>query len=183
MDDPTPAQDFSNQVIDPASLPPFMDLPTEPVSPRYRVLNLALIAGGAALLLLVLSVLRWQPWLALPSHWQSAYPLLVTVIAGVASVLFGYHWLADKRIRFCVREQDLVLQKGLIFKQIACQPILRVQHIELKRGPFERLAGLATLQVFSAGGAMHTFEIPGLPLAQAQQLRQFILNHKELDAK
>ena len=60
------------------------------------------------------------------------------------------------------------------------QPITRIQHIELKRGPIERKVGLARLQVFSAGGEMHTFEIPGLPLETAQQLRQFILQHKDM---
>jgi hypothetical protein len=36
------------------------------------------------------------------------------------------------------------------------------------------------LQVFSAGGDMHTFQIPGLPVETAQQLRHFILQHKDI---
>ena len=57
---------------------------------------------------------------------------------------------------------------------------MRIQHIEIERGPLERSAGLATLQVFSAGGAHHTFEIPGLTYEKAIELRQFILNHKDV---
>jgi membrane protein YdbS with pleckstrin-like domain len=60
------------------------------------------------------------------------------------------------------------------------QPLSRIQHIELKRGPLERSAGLATSHVYSAGGGAHTFEIPGLPVEQAQGLRQFILQHQDL---
>jgi membrane protein YdbS with pleckstrin-like domain len=70
-----------------------------------------------------------------------------------------------------------------VFRGLSCQPILRVQHVEVKRGPFDRWAGLAKLQVFSAGGEMHTFEIPGLPLERAQRIRQYILDHKDVSAR
>jgi membrane protein YdbS with pleckstrin-like domain len=89
-----------------------------------------------------------------------------------------YCKLADPLKTYALREHDLSYSAGLIFKKTITQPILRIQHIELKRGPIERKVGLATLQVFSAGGALDTFEIPGLPLNEAQKLREFILRYK-----
>jgi hypothetical protein len=91
-----------------------------------------------------------------------------------------YHIFADPIIQYAVREQDIHFQAGLFFRRLVSQPILRVQHIELKRGPIERKANLATLQVFSAGGVSHTFEIPGLEYHTAISLRKFIINHKDL---
>jgi len=70
---------------------------------------------------------------------------------------------------------------GLIFKKTVTQPILRIQHIELKQGPIDRKLKLANIQAFSAGGATHTFEIPGLEIKKAEALRQFVLDHKDMN--
>jgi membrane protein YdbS with pleckstrin-like domain len=92
-----------------------------------------------------------------------------------------YTILSDKRKFYSLREQDLSYRSGLIFRKTVSQPMLRIQHVELKRGPIDRKVGLAKLQVFSAGGALHTFEIPGLPLETAENIRQFILDHKDVN--
>lgn len=174
---------FENREIDVAGLPDMMAVFMQPVSPRYRWLNLAIAVAGAAIVTAILSFLRYQTFMSVPFGLERFYLMAVTIVCTLGALSFTYHLLADKKIKYCLREQDLVMQQGLIFRKIACQPILRIQHIELKRGPLDRLADLASLQVFSAGGATHTFEIPGLRLTDAQKVRQFILNHKELDAK
>lgn len=91
-----------------------------------------------------------------------------------------YHYFADPKKKYAIREHDIHFQTGWIFQKRTSQPIMRIQHIEIERGPIERKAGLATLQVFSAGGANHTFEIPGLVHEKAIELRQFILDHKDV---
>lgn len=174
---------FSNKVIATDALPTMEGLALEAISPRYRIINVTLAIGLAVLLITIFTALRWQPLYDLPDQLRIAYPYACAV-AGVFGGLWAtYHLFADVKIQYAVREQDLCLQKGLIFRQLACQPILRVQHVETKRGPLTRLAGLASLHVFSAGGEYHTFEIPGLPVTRAEQLRQFILNHKDVSAK
>ena len=178
-----PETDYHNAPVTTAQLPDLWTLETEALSPRYRWLNMLIVAGIGCGLLALLSIVRYQTLLSLPANLLATYPFVATAVAVGTVWALTYHFLADPCIRFALREQDLVLHKGLIFKSIGCQPVLRIQHIELKRGPLERLAGLARLQVFSAGGAVHTFEIPGLPVVQAQKLRQFILSHKELNAK
>ncbi len=174
---------FENREVDMATLPDMMAVSMQPVSPRYRLLNLAVAVAAAAIVSALLSFFRYQWFMAVPFGLERFYPIAIVVVCTLGALSFIYHLLADKKIKYCLREQDLVMQQGLIFRKIACQPILRIQHIELKRGPLDRLADLACLQVFSAGGATHTFEIPGLRLTDAQKVRQYILNHKELDAK
>lgn len=98
-------------------------------------------------------------------------------LLGLLSV--GYCYLAYPRKAYALRQHDLSFRSGLVFQKSVTQPILRIQHIELKRGPLERRFGLASLQVFSAGGAMHTFKIPGLLLTDAQAIRQLILQHRD----
>ncbi|MCW8109632.1 PH domain-containing protein [Alteromonas ponticola] len=174
---------FSNLPVRPSELPDVREVAMTPVSPRYRIANLASVVSVFIILCLALTIAHLQPWVMLPQQLHKLFPYAVAVLALIATLLFSYHWFADPLVRYAIRQQDLILQKGLIFRTITCQPILRVQHIEIKRGPLDRLAGLAKLQVFSAGGSAYTFEIPGLSVERAVQLRQFILDHKDLDAR
>lgn len=174
---------FSNQQVPSGNLPAIENQVFEPLSPAYRKLNLTLTVVIFVGLALLVSAIRFQPFAELPEPLVFAYPIILSVILSIGVLSFLYHWFADKRINYALREQDLSLQKGLFFRSLSCQPVLRIQHIELKRGPLERMAGLAKLQVFSAGGAGHTFEIPGLGVAEAQKIRQFILAHKDVGAR
>lgn len=179
----TDTQPFSNALVTPDLLPNAQVLETNPLSPHYQTINLAIVGVVFSLLLIVISVARFQQFIPVPDGLVSAYPFVIVVVAVLGVLSFLYHIFADPLIRYAVREQDLILQKGLFFRATVCQPILRVQHIELKRGPLDRMASMAKLQVYSAGGSAHTFEIPGLPVERARQLRQFILDHKDLDAR
>ncbi|MDG1254053.1 MAG: PH domain-containing protein, partial [Glaciecola sp.] len=80
----------------------------------------------------------------------------------------------------CVREQDITLFKGLIFRKVITQPICRIQHIEVKRGPIDRKVNLAKLHVYSAGDIAQTFEIPGLDFTLANSIRNELLAHKDM---
>lgn len=169
---------FHNSSVAPNQLPALEQLDWQPLSPRYSRLNLWL-NSATSLVLVLLTLAFWlQPF------WQPSEHNLQILLAFAGLLIAGSLWvtlycfLAFPRKRYALREHDLSFHSGLWFEKSVTQPILRIQHIELKRGPIERRAGLATLQVFSAGGALHTFEIPGLPVAEAKKIRQFILRHK-----
>ena len=144
---------FSNNQLSVEEIPSLQTLALLPISKKYRTLNILSIG------------------------------LIALVLIGIASALRLQSFFADVRIFYAIREQDISKQSGLIFRKLSCQPILRVQHVEVNRGPLDRWAGLASLQVFSAGGEMHTFEIPGLSIERAEQLREFILAHKDIGAR
>ena len=171
---------MSNDVIETDALPAIVALQSEPISPKYRTLNLVITGVIFTIILGVMTFAYVQPWKPLPEDLAFAFPFIMLAIGFFGTAIFVYHLLADVLIRFTLREQDLVLHKGLVFKQVICQPILRIQHIDINRGPIQRMAGLATLQVYSAGGSAHTLAIHGLPVEQAETMRQFVLNHKDL---
>ena len=64
---------------------------------------------------------------------------------------------------------------GILFVEERAVPVRRMQHVDLLRGPLERLFGLATLVVFTAGNEGSAFRVPGLSLTRAQELRDAIV--------
>ncbi|GGD69297.1 PH domain-containing protein [Lacimicrobium alkaliphilum] len=171
-------EEFVNSPIN--ELPDIETLEFTPLPPLYRKLNLLTNLCLFLFLLLATVALQWQSWMTLPLVISVNMDTIRFGLSLAAVVIPGYLYLADKRKGYALRQHDLSYRSGLIFISVTTQPVLRIQHVELKRGPIERKAGLASLQVFSAGGAMHTFAIPGLPLAKAKQIRRFILEHKDI---
>jgi len=174
---------FTNNQLNIDEIPSLQSLALLPISKKYRALNLLAIAMIVLVLTGIATALKYQTFFSLPEGLLKAYPYVVAGIMGLGSVWALYHFFADVRIFYAIREQDISKQSGLIFRKLSCQPILRVQHVEVNRGPLDRAAGLASLQVFSAGGEMHTFDIPGLSIERAEQLREFILAHKDIGAR
>jgi membrane protein YdbS with pleckstrin-like domain len=172
------ASEMNPQIFD-VNLPDIYEIEMQPLEPSYGATNFKIGLALTLLLVLMLAFIRLQPWF----EW---YGTLLTGLTLGASVLIAiclsftlYKKIADPLKSYALREYDLSFQSGWIFRKKVTQPITRIQHIELKRGPIDRKIGLASLQVFSAGGALHTFEIPGLDLSKAQKLRQYILQHKD----
>lgn len=83
--------------------------------------------------------------------------------------------LAYARWRFSVDDELMLMRYGIIYHEEKAIPISRLQHVDLTRGPIERLFGLATLVVFTAGTEAASFRLPGLAVDRAHALRDQIL--------
>jgi len=170
----------SNQQLTIDEIPAISTLNFTPLAPVYARINLAIHLVITFIPLVALCVVLLTPLFEL-----EAYDYTVLSYLGLGwSVFMGlFCWFRFKANRiksYALRELDISLKTGLIFRKVISQPILRIQHVEVERGPLERKYGLATLQVFSAGGALYTFQLPGLPVKTAESIRQFLLNHKDM---
>lgn len=67
--------------------------------------------------------------------------------------------------------------RGLLFSSDTVVPFGRVQHIDLDQGPLERLYGLATLTVHTAGTHNASVHLPGLAHGDAVAMREAIRAH------
>lgn len=83
--------------------------------------------------------------------------------------------LSWMRWRWGMDAELLVLRWGIISHYERAIPITRLQHVDLTRGPIERLFGLTTLVVHTAGTSAASFELPGLADPEARSLRDRIL--------
>jgi membrane protein YdbS with pleckstrin-like domain len=171
---------FANQMVDSSDLPRIQQLEQQSLSKSYASINLKLNIGFTLFILTIGIALYFQPFFELNIGFKQTLPYVISALAILGLLVIYHGYQSDIRKTYSLRDLDLHYSSGLFFRKTVSQPITRIQHIELKRGPIDRKVGLAKLQVFSAGGAMHTFEIPGLTLESAQQLRQFIIEHKDV---
>lgn len=78
------------------------------------------------------------------------------------------------RIGYRLGQDQIQIQMGNIWRVDTIMPFSRVQHIDIAEGPLERLFGLATLVMHSAGTHNSVVGLPGLTRADAQDLRDHI---------
>ncbi len=104
---------------------------------------------------------------------------ITALVAGILLLLNIYiAWFTKRSVAMtgiALREHDLLLKRGVFWQRTIAIPFNRIQHIETHRNPVERKLKLATLKLFTAGGAGADLEIHGLTQERASKLRQFIL--------
>lgn len=151
-----------------------------PLEKHYAIVNTAVSMVTLLVIVLVALTAIFQPFWPMPDEGRTIAVYIAIGISVFFTLLTIYGYFAEKAKGYCVREQDITLFKGLIFKKVITQPICRIQHIEVKRGPIDRRVDLAKLHVFSAGDIAQTFEIPGLDVTLANSIRNEILAHKDM---
>lgn len=110
---------------------------------------------------------RPAPMQSVGSLWFWLVPL---ALANIGWPLLSWHYR-----RYALRQHDVLLQEGVLFRTLRAQALVRVQHVQLHQGPLQRLFGLATLVLCTAGKDAADCKLRHLPLARAEDLRNHIL--------
>ncbi|MBT2403406.1 MULTISPECIES: PH domain-containing protein [unclassified Streptomyces] len=82
-------------------------------------------------------------------------------------VVLGRNW---RSWRYAERADDLLISRGVLWREETVVPYGRMQLVEVTSGPLERRFGLATVQLHTAAAATDA-TIPGLAPAEAERLR------------
>ncbi|MFD9333590.1 PH domain-containing protein [Streptomyces sp. NPDC060028] len=82
-------------------------------------------------------------------------------------VLLGRNW---RSWRYAERADDLLISRGVLWREETVVPYGRMQLVEVTSGPLERRFGLASVQLHTAAAATDA-RIPGLVPAEAERLR------------
>lgn len=80
-----------------------------------------------------------------------------------------------------VAERLLQVVRGWMFHTDTLVPFVRVQHIDVTQGPVEKLFGVATLVVHTAGTHNSVVTVPGLAPQRAAEIRDIIREHVRTD--
>jgi hypothetical protein len=73
--------------------------------------------------------------------------------------------------RYEVREDSLFLERGVFTRVRTVVPYVRIQHVDVSRGPLERLLGLGSVVVYTAGSRGADVTVPGVALDRADDLQ------------
>jgi membrane protein YdbS with pleckstrin-like domain len=136
----------------------------ESLSPKLivaRRLILAMFAGTALIVALVLALTPAPTWLA-----------ALMAVAGLALLVIGWPWIG-RRVRswgYAERADDLVVGSGIWFRRLVVVPYGRLQFVDVTAGPLDRALGLTSVQLHTAA-ATSDAAIPGLTPEVAAQLR------------
>ncbi len=136
----------------------------ESLHPRIQLLWIgrgvisALILGG-----ILLAVDQWV--MAVPTTILAAVVGVVLVL-GIAYAIRLYQlW------QFELQPDALYLERGVITFVETAVPFVRVQHVDTQFGPIERLLGLSSVVVYTAGSRNADVRIPGLRPERARELQ------------
>jgi uncharacterized protein len=164
---------FTNTSVDVSELPQFSQISYEALDPRYPTIRATVTLITFIVLTTSFEVLAWL--LNFPLHVLliGTSGLVITTL-----LLVRFSWLSARARRFAIREHDVLFESGVFWRKQTIQPINRIQHVEVARGPIDKRYDLAKLQLFSSGSNSSTFVVPGLPIARAEQLREFVLSRR-----
>jgi membrane protein YdbS with pleckstrin-like domain len=100
--------------------------------------------------------------------WWFLAPVAVAVL--LASWMW---WIVGRQvpaIGYAERADDLLVRRGVMWRQIVVVPYGRLQYVDVQAGPLDRLAGISRVQLHTASASTDAV-IPGLPPDEAAQLR------------
>jgi membrane protein YdbS with pleckstrin-like domain len=98
---------------------------------------------------------------------------LVLVLGGLWSVAFAAprRWA---RWGWAFTGKELHVASGWLTQRHTIVPAARVQHIDVTQGPVERMFGVATLVLHTAGTDNSAVHLPGITRAAAEEIRDAI---------
>ena len=161
---------FENPTIEISKLPKLEQVAFQQLDPAYKMSEYI----GAFVLYFVFLLGASFAYFKMPpelGEWRYG-PFLVWGFLFAISLL-----LVSKRYElagYALREHDVIYKYGVWWQAVTAIPFNRMQHCEISQGPIQNALGLATLRVFTAGGASSDLSIDGLHHEEAKRIKEFI---------
>ena len=142
-----------------------------PVSPRLASARLTVTAIVLGPILLGLAALAGFTGVA----WLWVLPALVLALGLWIALLVPRQVRA---LQYAERADDLLVRRGIMFRQLVVVPYGRMQYVDVTAGPLARKFGIASVQLHTASPAT-TATIDGLPPEEAARLRDRLASRGE----
>jgi uncharacterized protein len=124
-----------------------------------RTILLSVVAVVAVAVIVAAVVTGWA--------WLWPVVLLPLVAAGAGWVMIGRQVTAWG---YAERVEDLLIKRGLLFRELVVVPYGRMQFVDVQAGPLERAFDVAQVQLHTASAGSDA-RIPGLSATEAARLR------------
>lgn len=142
------------------------------VSGRLIVLR-RLVAIGLDLLAAIAVVIALLPRVG----WAWCGPILGLLFL----ISIWEWWLIGRQVRaigYIERTDDLLIRRGILFRQLVVVPYGRMQFVDVQSGPLERIFNLASVELHTASPTTKA-TIPGLLPEEAARLRDRLATRGE----
>lgn len=111
------------------------------------------------------------------------------LLAAAAVVLvIGFTWhgqgwpgVAHRYASYRLSARALEIRRGVLWRSVIDVPRSRIQHSDVSQGPFERMHGLGTLSVYTAGTRYALVRLHGLDHGRALAIREHLMQADEDD--
>jgi uncharacterized protein len=151
----------------------------QPVEPAYRN---ALRARAAAFWVpLFIAALMFNAIVLALTPYSGLLPALVALI-GLSAIIVAPERIY-RRLGYAIDGRLLRTVRGWLFHTDTVVPFVRVQHIDVTRGPFDKMFGTATLVVHTAGTHNSVVTLPGLSPERAAEIREAIRSEIRADVE
>jgi membrane protein YdbS with pleckstrin-like domain len=151
----------------------------QPVAPGYRhVIRLRMLIMWLVLWVGA-SVADWSLLLETGFY---GLPTVGVAVAGLLAVAIAPQRI-HARLRYRLTGRLLRVLRGWLFHTDTVVPLVRVQHLDVVRGPLDKMFGTASLVVHTAGTHNSIVALPGLEAERAEAMRDEIREHVRTDAE
>lgn len=136
---------------------------------RAAAYTLLLVAGATAAVMLI----------DLPAF--GAWAAAVALAAGATWFSLWWPAVAYRHSSYRLSTRALQIRRGVLWRSVIDVPRSRIQHSDVSQGPFERLHGLGTLSVYTAGTRHALVQLRGLDHQRALAIREHLLQTDDDD--
>ena len=173
--------EFNNNTIDISTLPKFEETSLNPLQKDY--FKVMLIRFGILFVLLLIGIIT----LYMVSIEELIKDKIIYFFIGWLILLilsFLYLKVSFDKKGFALREHDVIFKSGVISETTTIVTNNRVQHVALHQGMLSRYFGLASIELFTAGGSASDLKINGLLLEDAKKVKESVsLKINEIEAE
>jgi len=107
----------------------------------------------------------------------------IAVVLAVVGLLcwWGRRWarLTFAHTSYIVSPRGCEIRRGVVWRQIVSVPRSRIQHTDVTQGPLQRLYGLGTLVLFTAGTQHAQIGLSGVSFETAMAIRQYLVDRTD----
>lgn len=163
--------EFTNETINISTLPKFEETALNPLQKSY--FKVMLIQFGIVYGILLIGIIALY-FISIKELIQDKIVFFAIGWLVLVVLNFLYLRISFAKKGFALREHDVIFKSGVISETTTIVTNNRVQHVALHQGMLSRIFGLASIELFTAGGSSSDLKINGLLLEDAKKIKESV---------
>jgi uncharacterized protein len=165
-------ENFINDTIDITKLSKYEEIVFTPLHSKYK----KVVYFNISIVIAILILIPFIVYYANDTEFTNRYWLIAGIITPLLSfIIIFLSFLGFKKKGYAFRNHDVLYRSGVMATNTIVIPYNRVQHVALHEGFISRFFGLASIEIYTAGGNSGDIQIPGIEKEQAENIKQLLM--------